>query len=338
VDLRPISSERWADSEGKSIQNGEGIEFTFGGMECPRLVLGTYEITQAEDLGELLRYALEDCGYRHIDCARRYENQEEIGAALQFVFGRGKVKREDVWITSKLWNNAHEPERVEAACRDTLGQLKLDYLDLYLIHQPISVEYKGIAEFQPVDEHGNTLFLNTPIAATWKAMEALVEKGLARHIGVSNFTIAMLEKMRHNPDIRIQPFTNQVEFHLFMQQEPMRWYLKQRGILLSAYSPLGAPGFQKNRIRLLEDPTLVAVSKETGRSPAAVALRFLDQIEDNMALIVKSASKERLKMNTEYKSFSLSDEQIAKLKQCEKCYRYWRYQEEFGVDILGDGW
>jgi aldehyde reductase len=292
------------------------------------------------EFNEIIRYALEDCGYRHLDCARVYRNQEEIGAALQFVFSRGKVKREDIWITSKLWDNMHRPEVVERACRETLTQLKLDYLDLYLMHHAHALKHLSDDNLRPVDDSGKAWLEIVPIADTWKVMETLVDKKLVRRIGVSNFTIPMLEKMRFNPEIRIQPFTNQIEFHIYLQQRPMRDYLKKRGIILSAYSPLGSPGLVDPRVRvpLLSDPVLLEVSKETGRSPGSVALRFLQQIESNLVILVKTQNKERLKENIGIDGFSLNARQIANLENCEKCYRYWRLQEEVGEDVIGEGW
>ena len=164
-----------------------------------------------------------------------YENQQTIGEAIHKVLENGKIKREELWVTSKLWNENHDPACVEETCRQTLKDLQVDYLDLYLMHWP--------CDFQAVSGAGDATtgkitLGHTPLIETWKAMEKLVEKGLVKHIGTSNFTINMLERFRFSKEVKIQPYLNQVEFNLYMQQEPMRDYLHKRGIRMGGYSPL----------------------------------------------------------------------------------------------------
>jgi aldehyde reductase len=309
--------------------------------EIPEKGLGSVYIEKGVDLNDVLRYAFEDVGYRMIDCAKLYANQKEVGAALRSVFSRGNVKREDVWVTSKLWSHMHNPDCVERACRDTLEELGLEYLDLYLMHHSVALRHVSDDNLRPVDEEGRPLVDRIPIAETWKAMEELVDKGLVRHIGVSNFTIPMLEKLRFCPGIRIQPYTNQIEFHLYMQQEPMRHYLKQRCIRFSAFSPLGAPGSLglRSSTPILEDPVLLAISKEIGQTPAATELKFLRQLCADVVLIVKSSNKERLRANFfDVDKFDLNEEQMERLKARERCRRLLDFQSEFREDIMGDGW
>lgn len=159
----------------------------------PRFSLGTWKSPNDQVVINAVRYAIEEAGYRHIDCAAVYQNEANVGVALHDVLSRGVVKREEPWITSKLWNQYHHAEDVEAACRKTLNDLQLEYLDLYLIHWLIPFE-KADNPF-PSGPDGTVLVdKSVDIHETWKALEKPVEKKLVRHIGVSNFTIELLEK------------------------------------------------------------------------------------------------------------------------------------------------
>lgn len=307
-------------------------------QDIPRFALGTWKSPNDDVVTESVRYAIEEAGYRHIDCAAVYENEKSVGVALHDVLSRNVVKREELWITSKLWNQKHHAEDVEAACRKTLEDLQIDYLDLYLIHWPIPFQ-KDDSNLFPRNEDGSVPVDNTvDIHETWKAMEKLVEKKLVRHIGVSNFIIEMLEKVLHYEDIQIKPYANQVECHLYLQQEALREFCDKHGIIVEAYSPLGTPDSARNdEPVLLQDPTLNEVASECNKSPAEVELQFLYQLDPRLVIIAKSVTPARIKSNIQ-RTFQLSDEQIMKLKARNRSYRYGNPIANWSINVFGDNW
>ena len=232
----------------------------------PSLGLGTWKAAPGE-VGAAVRSALQ-LGYRHIDCASIYGNEAEIGAALQAVFGQGALEREQVWITSKLWNDCHAPEQVRPALERTLADLQLSWLDLYLIHWPVvhrhGVLMPSIAAEQIPPEQ-------LPLHVTWAALEELVEAGLVRRIGVSNCSAAKLAALL--PHCRIRPAVNQVERHPWLQQPELLEYCRQQGITLTAYSPLGSPD-SGGAGPLFSDPVITAIAAAHGVSAAQVLLAW----------------------------------------------------------------
>jgi len=168
-------------------------------------------------------------GYRHIDCAPAYDNESEVGAAIGEMIKTGTVTREDLWVTSKLWNNAHQPDQVLPALLKTLHDLRLDYLDLFLIHWPVA--FKAEVGYPRSREDWLSL-AEMPLIDTWRAMEECVGKGVARHIGVSNFSIPKLDDLHRQATI--PPLMNQVEIHPYLQQQAMLDYCRDRGIMLTA--------------------------------------------------------------------------------------------------------
>lgn len=179
-----------------------------------------------------------DAGYRLIDGAHVYENEHEVGEGVNAKIKEGVVKREDLFVTSKLWNTFHDPKDVRGACEHTLKQLQLDYLDLYLIHWPIG--YGLSKELFPKNEAGESLHSNFDLMDTWRAMEELVDAGLTKSIGISNYNIKQVDYIYDNA--RIKPVTNQFECHPYLLNKELREHCKSKNIVVTAYSPLGSPG------------------------------------------------------------------------------------------------
>lgn len=286
--------------------------------QMPILGLGTWKAEPGE-VGAAVTEAIK-LGYRHIDCAAIYGNEAEIGEALQAVFSSGAVSREELWITSKLWNNAHGKGQVTEALRTTLDDLQLDYLDLYLIHWPVAFRPGVVFAARP--EQFLTLE-EVSLSETWAGMENCVAEKQTRHIGVSNFNIDHLEEISQLATIK--PEMNQVELHPYLQQPELREYCRKKYIHLTAYSPLGSgdrPDVLKkaDEPSLLENGTVKTVAAAHGCSPAQVLIRFA--IEGGAAVIPKSTNPARLAENLKAAELSLSADEMASLAGLESGFRY----------------
>ncbi|CAL8469697.1 g9238 [Coccomyxa elongata] len=265
------------------------------GQEIPLLGIGTW---QAEPgvVGKAVENALK-LGYRHVDCAAMYENQAEIGDALHKIFKEGRIKRDDVWITSKLHNKDHDPERVPEACKETLRDLQIEQLDLYLMHWPIA---------GPVGAPSK----DPPFQVTWGAMEKLVEAGLTKNIGVSNFSVKKLEALRGQA--HIQPAVQQIEGHPYFRNNYNIHYCKTHGMHVTAYSPLGTPGSgsithrAKNVPVLLQEPLVQSVAQKHNKHPAQVLIRW--GIQRSTSVIPKATSVAHMKSNLEAANWELPPE------------------------------
>lgn len=245
------------------------------GSEIPSVGLGTWKITP-EEVFHVVKSAIKH-GYRHIDCAAAYLNQEQIGKALKEAIKENNIKREDVFITSKLWNTHHSKEHVRKACEVILKELQLEYLDLLLMHWPIAFQFNSLTlnkwdeDAVPKDERGKAKLAKISIQETWREMEALVDAGLVKNIGVSNMTIPQLHDLLSYS--RIKPVVNQVELHPYLAQQTLVDYCKEEGIIVTSYSTLGSGSKQSP----LYDPVVNEIARQKGKTPAQVLLRWCVQ-------------------------------------------------------------
>lgn len=280
----------------------------------PLIGLGTWKLDTGE-VGRAVEFALK-AGYRHIDCAAAYSNESEVGESLATIFKDGVLKREDIFVTSKLWNMAHKAEDVRPACEATLRDLKLDYLDLYLVHWGTATSESQ----REVDENGVLKLQNISVRETWEAMQELVQAGLVKSIGVANFTVAMLIDLLTYA--KLKPAMNQVELHPYLQQRRLVEFCQYRDIMVTAYSPLGSPGnFASSGAPLLrEDSVIKKIAEDHHKTPAQVLIRWA--IERNTVAIPKSVHKERIEENIHVFDFKLSPEEMKAIGGLERGLRF----------------
>ncbi len=227
-----------------------------------------------------------EAGFRHFDCAERYRNEREVGEALQTELAAGRIAREDIFITTKLWNTNHRPERVEPAFEASLERLGLDYLDLYLIHTPFA--FQPGDEFDPRDQDGRVVYdKGVTLLDTWKAMEELVDRGRCRAIGLSDITLHGLLPVYESA--RIKPAVVQVESHPYLPETELLEFCNHNGVVLLAFAPLGhgmKPG-------LLGDPVISAIAARVGKTPAQVLLAWAVQRGTAVLTTPKTATRAR---------------------------------------------
>ena len=282
------------------------------GDVLPALGLGTWRVEPGQ-VGAVVRQALE-LGYRHVDAAPIYGNEAEIGVALERALADGVVRRDALWITSKLWNDSHAPEDVRPALERTLADLRLSYLDSYLIHWPVA-QRRGVR--WPERAEDLIPLERLPLARTWAAMEALQAAGLCRHIGVSNLSLAKLQGLL--AEARQPPALLQVESHPWLQQPELLAFCQRHGVVLTAYSPLGA-GRDGQLSPVLADPELVAIARRVGASPAQVALAW--GLDRGTAVIPKAVRPEHRAANWAAQDLVLEAEALDRLARLDRRQRF----------------
>lgn len=260
----------------------------YNGILMPEIGFGTWKAPTGEVTVEAVKAAIE-CGYIHIDCAVIYGNEKEVGLGIK----ESNVDRKNLFITSKLWNDVRGYQETIDAFNQTLSDLQLDYLDLYLIHWP-----------RPVKYHDNYIEKNIE---SWKAMEDLYKQGKVKAIGVSNFKIHHMEEIIENCEIK--PMVNQIEFHPSCLEKEIRDFCKKENIVVTGYSPL-ANG------KVFECKELVEFSEKYGVSIAQLCIRYA--LQHDVIPLVKSVTKERIKANLNV-NFVISDEDMEKIDKITTC-------------------
>lgn len=291
------------------------------GNRMPMLGLGTWN-AQGKELKDAVKAAIY-AGYRHIDTATNYKNEHLVGEAISECIDEMIVKREDMFITTKLWNNSHSRASVMEAICKSLVALKTNYVDLYLIHYPIG--YQEGEVLSPVDALGQVITSDVDYVETWLGMEDVKRAGLTKSIGVSNFNIAQLKRILQN--CSIVPTMNQVECHPYLNQAKLLKFCCSQGIKLTAYSPLGSPGRLDPHLQepyLIEDPLVKNIAKKYQRPPAHVLIRY--QLQRGIAVIPKAIQAAHIRSNIDALTFELSKDDMVKLESLNRNHRFMKFE------------
>ena len=298
------------------------------GKSMPAVGLGLWKIDPSA-VADAVYQAIK-VGYRHLDSAADYGNEKEVGDGIARAIADGLCTREELWVTSKLWNTYHRKEHVEAACCKSLADLGLDYFDLYLIHFPIALRYVDFNDryppewlFDPAAENAGMQLDAVPLSETWGAMERLVEADLTRQIGICNYSASLLHDLMNYA--RIKPAMLQVEAHPYHTQEALLRTAQQYRIAVTAFSPLGALSYVSLDMATAHDSVLnesvvIAAAQRTNVTAAQVVLRW--GIQRGTAVIPKTSNPQRLVENLNLSEFSLSDDEMAAISGLNQNRRF----------------
>jgi D-xylose reductase len=304
------------------------------GDKMPVVGLGTWKIEPAAT-ASVVREAI-GVGYRHIDAACDYGNETEVGAGIRAALDSGTCTRDELWVTSKLWNTYHAGEHVRPAAERSLRDLGLTYLDLYLVHFPIALEFVPFERRYPAGWfHDPAAAIprlepsKVPLAETWRAMERLVADGLVRNIGVCNYNCALLRDLLSYANIR--PAVLQVELHPFLAQPKLLRFCREEGIAVTGFSPLGALSYVSLGMAgagdsVLERPAVREAAARHGKTPAQVVLRW--GVQRGTAIVPKTSQRERLAENLQLFDFELLDAEMRAISELD-CHRRFNDPGEF---------
>jgi D-xylose reductase len=305
------------------------IELALGsGERMPIVGLGLWKIP-LHQVRAIVSKAIQ-FGYRHLDSASDYGNEVEVGTGIQDALQARCCRREDLWITSKLWNTDHDPKHVRPAAERSLRDLKLDYFDQYLIHFPIALEYippelryPAGWLYDPAKPESGMRVSQVPLAETWGAMEDLQRAGLARHIGVANFNCALLRDLLAYSTI--PPSMLQVELHPYLAQERLLRFCREAGVAITAFSPLGSSSYETIGMAnpnesVLGDPVVRDLASSLNKSPAQIVLRW--GLQRGTAVIPKTSTPQRLTENLALFDFELSEADMHAVSQLDRKRRY----------------
>jgi D-xylose reductase len=286
------------------------------GQTMPAVGLGLWKL-EPNEVAEAVYNAIKN-GYRHLDSAADYGNEQQVGEGIARALKDGLCSREDLWITSKLWNTFHRKEYVQQACEKSLSDLGLDYFDLYLIHFPIALQYVDINDryppewiFNPQDDNPTMELDSVPLSETWAAMESLVENQLARQIGVCNYSAVLLHDLMSYA--RIKPAMLQIESHPYLTQDALIRTARSYNIAVTAFSPLGALSYVSLDMAskgdsVLTETVVIKAAERASVTPAQVVLRW--GLQRGTAVIPKTSRPERLVENLSLSGFNLTDEEM----------------------------
>ena len=297
------------------------------GMKMPLLGLGCWQADDGKDVAVAVEAALL-AGYRHIDTAYFYANEADVGRGIKAAIATGKVKRSDIFVTTKLPLIGMQPDKVKKYLKKSLKLLDLDYVDLYLVHHPVGFVEVDENDNMPLENPGTKdervkIDFSTDLIAIWKKMEEMAMLGWAKTIGVSNFNPRQMRKIM--AIAKTPPTVNQVECHVYFQQKELREACKEHNIAVTAYGPLGSPGrklFYEKQGKtielpdLLRNPVVRLVAEKHKRSAAQVLLRFMTQ--EGIIVIPKSTNANRIKENGDIFSFKLDDVDIKALRSLDQ--------------------
>jgi D-xylose reductase len=298
------------------------------GGAFPSIGLGTWKIPN-EITPQVVRDTIR-IGFRHLDCACDYGNEPEVGEGISHALADGLATRDELWVTSKLWNTYHEPKHVRAACERSLRDLGLDELDLYLVHFPIPLAFVPFEDryppgwfFDPEAENPAMNPIKVPYADTWGAMEELVDAGLVKRIGVCNLNISLLRDLLSY--CRIRPAVHQVEMHPYLTQQRLLRYCRGEDIAVTAFSPIGADSYIPLDMaganeRVMDDPVVTGIATAHGKTPAQILLHWA--VQRGTVPIPKSQSVPHLEENLAIYDFELSGAEMGQIDGLDRHRRF----------------